>query len=157
MVAVVTKKKRITIDKIIASAIRDANKRMSLLKKITTKKTITIPTVSKNKKQFIDEEEESEEEGEIKSEEEEGEIESEEEEVEIVSEFKFSGVDDGDASDEEEEGVGETWELRKIYTMMELNRSKHVMCENDDCDLVACSWWESNEYGKSVCLNCQAA
>jgi len=68
-----------------------------------TKKTLTIPTVSKNKKQFIDdEEEESEEEGEIKSEEKDEEIESEEEEVEIVSEFEFSGVD-GDASDEEED------------------------------------------------------
>ena len=67
---------------------------------------------------------------------------------------------DGDATDdEEEEGVGGMWELTKIYTLNELKKSKPIMCSNEDCDLVACSRWESTEGGKpwNSCLDCQAA
>ena len=67
---------------------------------------------------------------------------------------------DGDATDEEEEeGVGEKWELTKIYTLNELKKSKPIMCSNDNCGLVACSRWESTDGGKpwNSCLDCQAA
>jgi hypothetical protein len=67
---------------------------------------------------------------------------------------------DGDATDdEEEEGVGGMWELTKIYTLNELKKFKPIMCSNEDCDLVACSRWESTEGGKpwNSCLDCQAA
>jgi hypothetical protein len=67
---------------------------------------------------------------------------------------------DGDATDEEEEeGVGGMWDLTKIYTVKELKKSKPIMCSTEDCNLVACSRWESTEGGKpwNSCLHCQAA
>jgi len=51
------------------------------------------------------------------------------------------------------------WELTKIYTLIELKKSKPIMCSNDYCDLVACSQWESTDGGKpwNSCLDCQTA
>ena len=59
--------------------------------------------------------------------------------------------------DVKEGGFGERWKLRKIYSMDELMKSKPIMCSNFDCDLVACSRWESTEDGNPwfLCLNCQ--
>ena len=51
------------------------------------------------------------------------------------------------------------WELTKIYTLNELKKSKPIKCSNKDCDLVACSQWESTDGGKpwNSCLDCQTA
>jgi len=59
-----------------------------------------------------------------------------------------------------QEEVDGMWELTKIYTLNELKKSKPIMCSNEDCDLVACSRWESTEGEKTSwnsCLDCQAA
>jgi hypothetical protein len=59
------------------------------------------------------------------------------------------------ASDDAED----MWELTKIYTLNELKKSKPIKCSNKDCDLVACSQWESTDGGKpwNSCLDCQTA
>ena len=63
------------------------------------------------------------------------------------------------AGDGEEED-GEVWDLTKIFTVKELNKSKPKMCSHGktekECELVACSKWESK--GQSPwfsCLDCQ--
>jgi hypothetical protein len=44
----------------------------------------------------------------------------------------------------------------KIYNAKELRKAKPTMCSAEDCDLVACSRWESNEDEKWFsCLDCQ--
>jgi len=63
---------------------------------------------------------------------------------------------DNDDNDDDEQGGGILWELTKIYNAKELRRAKSTMCSADDCDLVACSRWESNEGEKWFsCLDCQ--
>jgi hypothetical protein len=64
---------------------------------------------------------------------------------------------DEDGEEEVEEEVGGMWELTKIYTMKELKKSQPTMCSTKDCDLVACSRWESIEGGKpwDTCVDCQ--
>ena len=63
---------------------------------------------------------------------------------------------DNDDDDDDEQGGGILWELMKIYNAKELRRAKPTMCSAEDCDLVACSRWESNEGEKWFsCLDCQ--
>ena len=53
--------------------------------------------------------------------------------------------------------LGRMWQLKHIYTAGELGKSKTIMCSNVDCDLVACSRWESNQGCEqwNMCLDCQ--
>jgi hypothetical protein len=67
-----------------------------------------------------------------------------------------SQSDNDDDDDDDEQGGGILWELTKIYNAKELKRAKPTMCSAEDCDLVACGRWESNEGEKWFsCLDCQ--
>jgi hypothetical protein len=60
-------------------------------------------------------------------------------------------------NDEDEDGDGEVlWELKKVFSVKELTKSKPMRCKTDDCNLLACSVWKSSE-GASwySCLDCQ--
>lgn len=58
---------------------------------------------------------------------------------------------DGEADD------GEIlWELKKVFTVKELTKSKPMRCKTDDCDLLACSVWKSSDGATwYTCLDCQ--
>lgn len=58
--------------------------------------------------------------------------------------------------DEDEDDDGEVlWELKKVFSVKELTKSKPTRCKTDDCDLVACSVWKSSEGSWFSCLDCQ--
>ena len=60
-------------------------------------------------------------------------------------------------NDEDEDGDGEVlWELKKVFSVKELTKTKPMRCKTDDCNLLACSVWKSSE-GASwySCLDCQ--
>ena len=61
-----------------------------------------------------------------------------------------SGGERGDDDDK--------WKLTKIYPLNELKKSNPIKCSYKDCDLVACSQWESNGgmMFRNLCLDCQA-
>jgi hypothetical protein len=59
--------------------------------------------------------------------------------------------------DEDDEDDGEVlWELKKVFGVKELTKTKPIKCKTDDCDLLACSVWKSSEGASwSTCLDCQ--
>lgn len=73
-----------------------------------------------------------------------------------------AGSDDANDSpcnenDEDEDDFGEVlWELKKVFSVKELTKTKPMRCKTDDCNLLACSVWKSSE-GASwySCLDCQ--
>ena len=87
----------------------------------------------------------------------------EEANVPAVAESAAAGAEStaeaGDGGDGED-AEGEVWDLTKIFSVKELNKSKPKMCSHGetekDCQLVACSKWHSK--GQSSwfsCLDCQ--
>jgi len=56
-------------------------------------------------------------------------------------------ADDGSSSNDEGDGE-EVWELKKVFSVKELKKSKPTMCSHcgtdEECDLVACSVWVSS-------------
>lgn len=77
----------------------------------------------------------------------------------VVAVPNVDGSGEGDESpydDDDDQGSGVIWDLTKIYNAKELKRAKPTMCSAENCDLVACSRWESTENGKWYsCLDCQ--
>lgn len=62
-----------------------------------------------------------------------------------------------EAADDADDDDGEVlWELKKVFSIKELTKSKPMKCKTDDCDRLACSVWKSSE-GDSwySCLDCQ--
>ena len=50
---------------------------------------------------------------------------------------------------------GGEYSLAQVFGLEDLNKPQPVMCNN--CELVACSRWNSNGTIKSVCYDCQLA
>ena len=68
-----------------------------------------------------------------------------------------SNDDTEEAADDADDDDGEVlWELKKVFSIKELTKSKPMKCKTDDCDRLACSVWKSSE-GDSwySCLDCQ--
>ena len=76
--------------------------------------------------------------------------------VDGSGEGEESPYDDDDDDDDDDQGSGVIWDLTKIYNAKELKRTKPTMCSAENCDLLACSRWESTENEKWYsCLDCQ--
>jgi len=61
-------------------------------------------------------------------------------------------ADSSDGSDTETE----EWDLAHVYTIKEMEKEERQMCEEDNCDRVACCRWESGNDQWFLCLDCQA-
>mmetsp|Transcript_12862 Transcript_12862/g.19525 ORF Transcript_12862/g.19525 Transcript_12862/m.19525 type:complete len:634 (+) Transcript_12862:355-2256(+) len=63
--------------------------------------------------------------------------------------------DDGD-DDEEEEEDDEQWAVEHVYTIAEIDCPEPVICQSEECKLVACARWKSDTNERwDTCLDCQ--
>lgn len=87
-------------------------------------------------------------------------IEGEEEEVEEDKEEEEEDKEEQTASKtssgSDTEEIGKEWAVEHIYSIVEIDDPKPVMCKSKKCKLVACAQWKSDADERwDTCLDCQ--
>eukprot|EP00804_Cyclotella_cryptica_P013291 CCRYP_018637-RB/>CCRYP_018637-RB protein AED:0.20 eAED:0.20 QI:289/1/1/1/1/1/6/1235/735 len=62
--------------------------------------------------------------------------------------------------DDDDDIEQELWDLKVVFSAVDISKPNPILCSTDDCGLVACSVWSSNldpEKPWYTCLDCQAA